>query len=100
MPKTKPKTPLIKIKVEKEASVKKQDPKTPPVEIEVIKEAPKESVPKRIRMNFAGANQHRTFEPGDILKVPAEIPADTARSYLRSGKAEQDKAGEGPAETK
>lgn len=67
---------------------------------EIKKEAPLKPVPKRIRINFSGGNQHRTFKPGDQLRVPEDVPEDSARSWLASGKAVEDKSGEGPAETK
>ena len=56
--------------------------------------------PKRIRINFLGANRHRSFKPGDKLRVPEDVPEDSARSWLAAGKAFEDKSGEGPAETK
>lgn len=64
---------------------------------EEVKIAP---CPKRIRINFSGGNQHRTFSPGDKLRVPEDVPEDSARSWLAAGKAFEDKSGEGPAETK
>ena len=57
-------------------------------------------VPKRIRINFSGANRHRSFKPGDKLRVPEDVPEDSARSWLAAGKAFEDKSAEGPAETK
>ncbi len=56
--------------------------------------------PKRIRINFQGGNQNRTFSPGDKLRVPEDVPEDSARAWLRAGKAFEDKSAEGPAETK
>lgn len=64
------------------------------------KKAAEKPVPKRIRINFSGANQHRAFSPGDILRVPEDVPEDSARGWLRVGKAMEDKAGKGPSETK
>lgn len=49
-------------------------------------------VPKRIRINFQGANRARSFAPGDILRVPEDIPEDSARSWLNSGAAVEDKS--------
>lgn len=66
----------------------------------VKKEAPLAPVPKRIRINFQGANKDRSFSPGDKLRVPEDVPEDSARSWLASGKAFEDKSAEGPAETK
>lgn len=67
---------------------------------EVKKEAPLKPVPKRIRINFSGANKTRSFTPGDKLRVPEDVPEDSARAWLASGKAFEDKSGEGPTETK
>lgn len=69
-------------------------------EAEVKKEAALKPCPKRIRINFQGGNQHRTFSPGDKLRVPEDVPEESARSWLAAGKAFEDKSGEGPAETK
>lgn len=57
-------------------------------------------VPKRIRINFSGANRYRSFKPGDKLRVPEDVPEDSARSWLAAGKAFEDKSGEGPSEIK
>ena len=67
---------------------------------EVKKEAPLAPAPKCIRINFQGANQHRSFSPGDVLRVPEDVPEDSARGWLRARKAVEVKPGEGPAETK
>lgn len=64
---------------------------------EEVKLAP---VPKRIRINFSGANQQRSFSPGETLRVPEDVPADVARKWLKAGKAMEDKAGKEPAEVK
>lgn len=57
-------------------------------------------VPKRIRVLFSGANKDRAYLAGKSYRVPEEVSEDSARSWLASGKAEEDKSGEGPAETK
>jgi len=57
-------------------------------------------VPKKIRVLFSGANKDRCYIAGRSYQVPEEIPEDSARAWLRAGKAEEDKSGEGPAETK
>ncbi len=57
-------------------------------------------VPKRIRINFLGANQKRSFSPGDILRVPEDVPEDSARTWLKSGAAVEDKSLPDPPETK
>ncbi len=57
-------------------------------------------VPKRIRINFLGANQKRSFSPGDVLRVPEDVPEDSARSWLNSGAAVEDKSLPDPPETK
>lgn len=68
--------------------------------IEAKKEAPLAPAPKVIRINFQGANQHRSFSPGDVLEVPKDISEDSARGWLAAGKAVEVKPGEGPTETK
>jgi hypothetical protein len=57
-------------------------------------------VPKRIRVLFSGANKDRAFIAGKTYRVPEEVPEDSARNWLASGKAEEDKSGKEPAETK
>ena len=66
------------------------------------KAAPKEPAftAKRIRVLFSGANKDRAYLAGRSYRVPEEVPVDTAKGWLKSGKAELDKSGEGPAETK
>lgn len=64
------------------------------------RKATEQPVPKVIRINFSGANQHRSFSPGDVLRVPEDIPEDSARGWLRAKKAIEVKPGEGPTETK
>jgi len=57
-------------------------------------------VPKRIRILFSGANRYRSFSPGDSLRVPEDVPEDSARAWLAAGNAEEDKSGKEPSETK
>jgi hypothetical protein len=57
-------------------------------------------VPKRIRINFLGANQKRSFKPGEILRVPEDVSEDCARSWLNSGAAVEDKSLPDPPEVK
>jgi hypothetical protein len=57
-------------------------------------------VPKAIQINFGGANQKRSFTSGEILRVPEDVPEDSARSWLGAGKAEAVKIPPGPSETK
>lgn len=66
------------------------------------KAAPKEPAfaAKRIRVLFSGANKDRCYKTGKSYRVPEEVPVETAKKWLKAGKAEIDKAGEGPSETK
>jgi hypothetical protein len=57
-------------------------------------------VPKRIRINFLGANSKRSFSPGDVLRVPEDVPEDSARTWLNSGAAVEDKSLPDPPEVK
>lgn len=63
-------------------------------------EAAPPPVPKRIRVLFSGANADRCYIAGRSYRVPEQVPEESARAWLRAGKAEEDKSGEGPAETK
>lgn len=56
--------------------------------------------PKRIRMLRSCANQHMAYITGHSYKVPQEVPVDTARSWLESGTAEEDKSLPDPPEKK
>ncbi len=57
--------------------------------------------PKRIRMLMMLANQDHVYLMGHSYKVPQEVPVDTARRWLRSGAAEEDKSlAEAPEEIK
>lgn len=66
------------------------------------KVAPKEPefTAKRVRVLFSGANKDRCYIAGKSYRVPEEVSVDTAKGWLKAGKAELDKAGEGPSETK
>ena len=56
---------------------------------------------KPVRIFIDCANQHRSYMVGRSYKVPEEVPMDTARSWLKSGAAEEDKSLAGaPEETK
>jgi len=48
--------------------------------------------PKRIRMLRSCANQYMAYIKGHSYKVPQEVPVKTARSWLASGQAEEDKS--------
>lgn len=66
------------------------------------KAAPKEPEfkVKRIRMLINCANQYRAFSPGDVLLVPEEISVNTAKSWIKTGAAEEDTSLDVPEETK
>ena len=85
-----------------EKKKKKQAEKVKVAEKEILAVVEKKLAPcpKRIRINFSGANAHRSFSPVDRLRVPEDVPEESARGWLASGKAEEDKSGEGPSETK
>jgi hypothetical protein len=57
-------------------------------------------VPKRIRINFQGASSKRSFSPGDVLRIPEDVPEDSARAWLNSGAAVEDKSLPDPPEVK
>lgn len=57
--------------------------------------------PGRIRMLMMLANQEHVYLMGHSYKVPQEVSVDTARRWLRSGAAEEDKSLAGvPEETR
>ena len=64
------------------------------------KKAPLGRPPKRIRMLMSLANQDAAYIRGKAYDVPKEVPANTARSWIDSGAAEEDKSLPGPKETK
>jgi len=70
------------------------------VEAKTKKETPVGKPPKRIRMLISCANHYRAFSPGDVLLVPQEVSVNTARSWIASGAAEEDKSLDAPKEKK
>jgi len=54
--------------------------------------------PKRIRMLMTLANQHGAWQIGESYDVPHEVPVDSARRWLASGAAEEDKSLPDPPE--
>lgn len=87
---------------DKKKKEKKEESQSHGVAVEHKHEKEKELAPcpKRIRINFSGGNAFRSFSPGQVLRVPEDIPEESARSWLASGAAEIDKSGKGPSETK
>ena len=81
---------------------KEEEPQGKAVAVKHTHEKEKELAPcpKRIRINFSGGNSFRSFSPGQVLRVPEDIPEESARSWLASGAAEVDKSGKGPSEIK
>lgn len=55
---------------------------------------------KRIRMCMSLANQDMAYQTGKSYRVPEEVRVETAKSWLRSGAAEEDKSLPDPPETK
>jgi len=55
---------------------------------------------KRIRMLMSGANKDMAFTTGKSYRVPEEVPVKTAKSWLASGAAEEDKSLPDPPEQK
>lgn len=58
-----------------------------------------EPTPKKIRMLMSAANSEKTFGRGGVFKVGVDVSPGTARSWLRTGVAEED-CSEVPPETK
>lgn len=75
--------------------IKKPDPV-----IEAKKKISGGKPPKRIRMLMSVANKDRAFTMGSIYRVPHDVPVNTARSWIESGVAEEDKSLDGPKEKK
>lgn len=48
--------------------------------------------PKQIRMTMSLANQHGAFLTNHLYLVPQEVPVDTARRWIESGAAVEDKS--------
>jgi hypothetical protein len=57
-------------------------------------------LPKKIRMKMTLATPKRCFTAGLLLKVGEDVSEDTARSWLKSGAAEEDKSLQLEMETK
>lgn len=77
--------------------IKKPDP----VKAKVEKKTPPGKPPKRIRMLMNLARHDAVFSMGSVYTVPHQVPVDTARSWIGSGAAEEDKSLPGvPEETK
>jgi len=53
----------------------------------------------RIRMRMSLVNT-KAYQAGKVYRVPEDVPAETAASWLKSGAAEEDKSLDGPPETK
>ena len=53
----------------------------------------------RIRMRMSLANE-KAFEAGKVYHAPEDVPVETAKSWIASGAAEEDKSLDGPPETK
>jgi len=71
-----------------------------PVKATAKKETPVGKPPKRIRMLRSCANQYMAYVKGHSYKVPEEVPVNTAKSWLASGQAEEDKSLAGVPEEK
>jgi len=89
------KTAKKKVEKPKVATIEKGEPIAPVLEVTPTP-AP---VPERIRMRMTLANQ-RAYQAGKVYRVPEDVPAETAASWLKSGAAEEDKSLDGPPETK
>jgi len=71
-----------------------------PVHIKGKEKKPTGKPPKRIRMLMTLANRN-IYLVGHSYNVPQEVPVNTARSWVESGAAEEDKSLAGvPKETK
>jgi len=54
--------------------------------------------PKRVRMLMTLANKDMAYVTGHSYNVPQEVPVDTARRWIESGTAEEDKSLPDPPE--
>lgn len=58
------------------------------------------ALPRRIRMKMTLGTPKRCFTAGLLLRVGEDVSEDTARSWLKSGAAEEDKSLQPEMETK
>jgi len=84
----KPKEEAPEIKAEEEKKKKDKD------------KDKKKALPKRIRVLLSLANSRKSFISGKSYEVGMDVSEETARSWLDSGVAIEDKSLEGPKETK
>lgn len=65
-----------------------------------VNHTPPGKPPKRIRMLMSLASQNGSYPEGSVFLVPKEISVVTARSWLKSGAAEEDTSLPDPPEKK
>jgi hypothetical protein len=92
--KTTAKRTTTKKQTRSEYGIKEKDtPKPKPKKVKPI------PTPNRIRMLMSLANQDMAYTSGKTYKVGRDVSPETAKSWLRSGAAEEDRSEE-PPETK
>ena len=80
---------------------KKTETKEPaPVKEKVKKKKTEVQSPKRIRMLKSLANTNGAYTKGHAYEVGKDLSVETAKSWLRSKAAEEDKAIDGAPENK
>lgn len=80
---------------------KEKEKKSKSTKAKVEKKVAPDKFPKRIRMLRSCANQEMAYIKGHSYKVPQQVGVKTAKSWLESGTAEEDKSLAGvPEETR
>ena len=66
----------------------KEGIKDPGIQAPPANNSPKGKPPKVIKMNMSLGNQFGSYIKGKNYRVPHEVPVNTARSWVRTGAAE------------